>query len=81
MSDMAVGTATLTASADFYTVASAFGFSPTAMVCIVAKPGSTDSNIFATLRDGTLTASGFTVDFSTAIPASGYKLGYIVLGP
>jgi hypothetical protein len=73
------GSIGLTAGQDYYTVTgAAFGFAPTCVVVTVAKPNSNESNIFATVRDGTLTADGFTVDFSADIPAAGYKLEYVV---
>lgn len=73
------GSTGLTAGQDYYTLTgAAFGFAPTCVVVTVAKPNSSGSNIFATVRDGTLTADGFTVDFSANIPAAGYKLEYVV---
>ena len=65
---------------DFFTLTGAgWSFVPTAMVCIVVKPSAGDDNFFATLRDGTLTADGFTVDFQSAISNTGYYLGYFVI--
>lgn len=78
MANMYVATIDLTSGLDYYTVVTNFGFVPTAMVCLVGKPVN-EENVFATLRDGTLLQTGFTVDFSTTIPNVGYKLGYIVL--
>jgi len=75
----AAGSVGLTAGQDYYTLTGmAFGFVPTSVVVTVAKPNPNASNIFATVRDGTLTADGFTVDFSTAIPGAGYRLEYVV---
>lgn len=74
------GMVALTPGQDFFTLAGAgWSFVPTAMVCIVVKPTAGDDNFFATLRDGTLTADGFTVDFQSAIPGAGYFLSYFVI--
>ena len=63
---------------DYFTVG-ALSLTPTSVVCIVVKPsGGTDDNLFATIR-GVPTAGGFTVDFSSPIPTTGYKLSYIAL--
>ena len=67
----------LTEGATSATVSVEFGFTPTAIVAIVAKPDGSGSNIFATIRQDTISATGFTVDFSSAIPGIGYKLNYI----
>lgn len=65
---------------DFFTLTGAgWSFVPTAMVCIVVKPSAADDNFFATLRDVTLTADGFTVDFQSAISNTGYYLSYFVI--
>lgn len=75
----AAGTVGLTASQDYFQLTgAAFGFIPTSVVVTVVKPGAMDSNIFATVRDGTLSADGFTVDFSATIPGAGYELNYVV---
>lgn len=67
-------------AADSFTLAGAgWMFIPSAIACMVIKPGAPDSNMFATLRDGTLTADGFTVDFQAPIPGAGYKLSYFVI--
>ena len=69
----------LTAGQDYYQVTGAgFGWVPTAVVCTVGKPGASDSNIFATVRDGSLTVDGFDVDFSADIPGAGYILYFVV---
>jgi len=74
------GMVALTAGQDFFTLAgAAWGFVPTAMVAVVVKPGALDDNLFLTLRDGTLTADGFTVDLSSDVPGAGYKLSYFVI--
>jgi hypothetical protein len=79
ITNAAAGVVALTVGQDYYTLTgAAFGFIPTTVVVTVAKPGAPGSNIFATLRDGTLSADGFTVDFSTDIPGAGYELNYVV---
>jgi len=74
------GMVALTPSQDYFTLSgAAFGFVPTVMVCVVVKPTDVSDNIFVILRDATLTADGFTVDFSSDIPSAGYKLSYMVI--
>ena len=74
-------TLALTDGIDFYTLTgAALGFVPVAFVAIVVKPSASDDNVFATLRAGTLTVDGFTVDFSTTIPKVGYQLSYVIIG-
>lgn len=71
------GTASLTNGVDEQAISVAFGFSPSSIVAIVAMPDGTGSNIFATIEQDTVSATGFTVKFSTAIPGAGYVLHYI----
>ena len=59
-------------------VGGAFGFVPTSVVCIVWKPAPPGSNIFATVRAGTITADGFIADLQGPTPAPGYLLSYVV---
>jgi hypothetical protein len=74
------GTEALLAGQDFFTLTgAAFGFVPTALAVIVVKPSASGDNLFATLRDGTLTADGFTVDLQSNVPGAGYKLSYFVI--
>ena len=71
------GSVSLTSGETSVVVSAAFEFEPSAIVAIVAKPDGSGSNIFATIRQDTISATGFTVDFSSAIPGIGYKLNYI----
>lgn len=72
------GSVSLTAGQNFYTLVSDFSFLPTIMVGVVVTPIA-GQNIMLTLRSGTLSATGFTVDFTAQIPGPGYSLSYIVI--
>lgn len=73
------GSINLTIGQDYYNLTGAgFWFTPQTGVITLVKPTPTSSNLFVVLRDGTLTADGFTVDFSSFIPTTGYKLNYVV---
>lgn len=73
------GSINLTIGQDYYSLTGAgFWFSPQVAVITLVKPTPTSSNLFVVLRDGTLTTDGFTVDFSSPIPTTGYKLNYVV---
>ena len=73
------GSINLTIGQDWYNLTGAgFWFTPQVAVITIVKPTPTSSNLFVVLRDGTLTADGFTVDFSSGIPTTGYKLNYVV---
>ena len=73
------GSINLTIGQDYYNLTGAgFWFSPQIAVITLVKPTPTSSNLFVVLRDGTLTVDGFTVDFSSSIPSTGYKLNYVV---
>ena len=50
-----------------------------AQVLVSMRKASGGLNIFATVRDGTLTTDGFTVDLSTATDATTYKLDYLAV--
>lgn len=45
----------------------------------VRKPDSAASNVFATVREDSISNDGFIVDLSATIPASGYSLDYLAL--
>lgn len=73
------GSIALTIGQDYYDLTGAgFWFSPQVAVITLVKPTPTSSNLFVVLRDGTLTSDGFTVDFSSSVPTTGYKLNYVV---
>lgn len=56
------------------------GFVPSSVLVTVQKPNGSSSNIFGTVRQNTITSAGFTVDFQTPIPTTGYVLSYFI-GP
>ena len=73
------GSINMTIGQDYYDFTGAgFWFTPQVGVITLVKPTPTSSNLFVVLRDGTLTSDGFTVDFSSPIPTTGYKLNYVV---
>ena len=72
------GAASVTVGNDFVTVVAAFGFVPTSVVVTVIKPSAPNDNLFATVRNDTITAGGFTADLSAPASAPGYILAYIV---
>lgn len=73
------GTFLIPSGADEVTVVgAAFGFVPSSVVCIVWKPSLPGSNIFATVRQATITADGFVADLSGPTPGVGYLLSYVV---
>jgi hypothetical protein len=73
------GSQSVVAGVDFLTISGVdFGYIPTSIVVTVVKPDGSASNIFATVRDDSVTQTGFTADFSTPIPGSGYYLSYYV---
>ena len=73
------GSIPLTMGQDYYNFTGAgFWFSPQVAVVTLAKPTPTSDNLFTVLREGTLSTDGFTVDFSSPIPTTGYLLEYVV---
>lgn len=63
--------------AQHFTFASPFtSGASVAIVGNVAKPTTGGDNIFGVVRDDTVDETGFDVDFSNTIPASGYKFHY-----
>jgi len=73
------GTAAIVSGASVVTVAgAAFGFVPSGIAVTVLKPVG-GSNLFATVRSGTVTADGFVADLSAPAPAAGYSLSYWVV--
>lgn len=56
-------------------------FTVGANVCVVAavvKPAGGD-NVFATVKEDTVTVTGFDYDLSAEVPATGYKLNYLAV--
>lgn len=72
------GTVPIVSGDDFVVVSAAFGFVPSAVVCMVTKPDGGD-NLFVTPRESTISATGFTVDLSAPASGSGYALVYVVV--
>jgi hypothetical protein len=72
------GTTTIAAAADHIDVAFSPPFSapPAAVVASIQRPAAGDQ-LWAIVRDATVTANGFTADLSAPAPASGYKLSWI----
>lgn len=72
------GSASIVFGNDFVAVADPFGFVPTSIVVTVIKPSAPNDNLFATVRNDTITAGGFTADLSAPASAPGYILAYVV---
>ena len=53
-------------------------FTPARVLVSVRKPAGGD-NLFATIRDESISPDGFTVDLSAPAPAAGYKLDYLLI--
>lgn len=70
------GFKTIDDGADVVVVEVEFGFTPSSIVVTVVKPNGSDSNIFGTIRQDSISPSGFTVDFSSPITGVGYSLAY-----
>jgi len=78
-SSVDTGSAAIVMGDAFVTVAgAAFGFIPTTVVVTVIKPGAPNDNLFATVRENSITADGFTADLSAPANAVGYILAYVV---
>jgi hypothetical protein len=52
---------------------------PVAVLVTINKPDGNGSNIFATVRQDSVSTDGFVVDLSSAIPGAGYKLAYFIV--
>jgi len=74
-----MGPVAIDAAADSVAVTGlALSFVPAAVLVSVRKPAGGD-NIWATVRDATLAADGFTADLSAAPGTAGYKLDYLLI--
>jgi len=59
---------------------SGLGLSSTpAQVLVTVRKATGGLNLFATVRDDSITTGGFTVDLSAATDATTYKLDYLVI--
>jgi len=72
------GSAAIASGNNVVVVSDSFGFTPTSVLVTVIKPSDADDNIFATVRNDSISSSGFTVDLSASTSVSGYVLAYIV---
>jgi len=57
----------------------ALDFTPAQVLVTVRKPAAAGSNIFATVRDDSISDDGFIVDLSATTPGAGYKLDYLII--
>ncbi len=76
------GTHAISSGADNVTVVFPSSFAPGTIVRVFAsivKPTSTGSNIFATVRDDSVSVSGFTVDLSGPTPDANHKLSWMAI--
>ena len=72
------GIVPIISGSDFVVVSAAgWGFIPSGIAVVVLKPNGGD-NLFATVRETTITADGFTADLSAPASGSGYSLSYLV---
>jgi hypothetical protein len=55
----------------------AFGFVPSMIIVTVIKPSSANDNLFATVRNDSITADGFTADLSAPASVAVYILAYV----
>lgn len=79
VANVKAGSAAITSgSSEVIVSGAAWGFVPTGFAVIVTKPDGGD-NLFATVRDSTITADGFTADLSAPASSAGYVLVYVVV--
>lgn len=73
------GTQAIASGADAVTVTGlALAAVPFQVLVSIRKPAG-GLNLFATVRDGSITTDGFTVDLSGATDAATYKLDYLLI--
>jgi hypothetical protein len=73
------GTLAITSGADSVTVSGLVLPSVPAQVLVTMRKLTGGLNLFATVRDDSITTGGFTVDLSAATDAATYKLDYLVV--
>ena len=73
------GTQAIAAAADSVAVTGLGLASVPAQVLVTVRKLTGGLNLFATVRDDSITAGGFTVDLSAATDAATYKLDYLVI--
>ena len=72
------GSVAIGSGARTVTVSALFAAVPTKIVVSVTKPNGSGSNIFATVKEDSITATGFIVDLSAMTNSTGYMLNYFV---
>lgn len=73
------GTAAVTAAASSVTVTGlALDFTPAQVLVSIRKPAGGD-NLWATVRDASISADGFIADLSAPAVGAGYKLDYLLI--
>jgi hypothetical protein len=73
------GSAAVTSGADAVTVSGLGLPSAPAQVLVTVRKPSGGLNLFATVEDASVSASGFTADLSAATDGAGYKLDFLVV--
>jgi hypothetical protein len=73
------GTQAISSGVDSVTVTGLGLPSVPAQVLVTIRKATGGLNLFATVRDGSITTGGFTVDLSAATDATTYKLDYLVI--
>ena len=77
------GTVTITSGLDYVTVTGlGLASAPAQIICTVRKPNDSsvgdDFNIFATVRNDSISTDGFIADLSAQVDLSSYKLDYMI---
>jgi len=77
------GTKTITNGTDFVTVSGlGLASAPAQILCTVRKPNDSsvgyDFNVFATVREDSISTDGFIADLSGEVDTSNYKLDYMI---
>ena len=73
------GTQAIASSADTVTVSGLGLAAAPGQVLVTVRKLTGGLNLFATVRDDSITTGGFTVDFSAATDAATYKLDYLAI--
>jgi hypothetical protein len=73
------GTQAMASGVDFVTVTGLGLASVPGQVLVTVRKATGGLNLFATVRDDSITTGGFTVDLSGATDATTYKLDYLVV--
>ena len=73
------GTVAIASGADSVTVSGLSLATAPGQVLVTMRKATGGLNLFATVRDDSITTGGFTVDLSAATDAATYKLDYLVV--